>query len=130
MGTIERKVISDESLTIYTTQGNISRDEVKDAVRDFYEKGPITKNVLWDVSHAVLKELSAEDVQQIAHVPRKSLDLRAGGKTAIVAPDDLAYGLSRMYQTSSHSEELPFQLQVFRNAENAMAWFNDSSPED
>ena len=130
MGNIEKKVVGAEELTIYTVHGDISGADVKNVIWDFYEKGPVTKNVLWDVSQAVLHDLSAEDVQQIAHVPRKSLDLREGGKTAIVAPDDLAYGLSRMYQTSSHTEELPFQMQVFRDAEKALAWLSDYNPDD
>ena len=129
MGTIEREVVNDEGLTIYTAQGSLSREEVINTIRNFYEKGPVTRNVLWDVSQAALHDLSAEDVQQIAHVPRKSLDLRAGGKTAIVAPDDLAYGLSRMYQTSSRTESLPFHLQVFRDADTARSWLVEKDPE-
>ena len=130
MGIIERKMVSDASLPMYITHGTVSGEDVKNTIRDFYEKGPITRNVLWDLSQAVLNDLSAEDVHQITNVPRKSLDLREGGKTAIVAPGDLAYGLSRMYQTSSRLEGLPFQLQIFRDADTARAWLEDTDPEE
>jgi hypothetical protein len=129
MGKVDKQLIKDENLTIYAAHGSISGDDVKNAIRAFYEQGPVTKNVLWDVSLAVLQELSSEDVRQIAHVPRKSLDLRKGGKTAIVAPGDLAYGLSRVYQTSSGAEGLPFKLQVFRDAEKARAWLAETEQE-
>ena len=119
MENIEKRTDENAQLTIYSANGNISGEEVKKAIEDFYEHGPITRNVLWDVSKAVLVDLSAEDVRQIAHVPRQSLELRQDGKTAIVAPSDLAFGLSRMYQTSSQLVALPFEVQVFRDSETA-----------
>ena len=75
-----------------------------------------------DVSQAVLIDISAKDVSQIAHVPRQSLELRQDGKTVIIAPSDLAFGLSRMYQTSTQPEPLPFEVQVFRDSEAAHKW--------
>ena len=122
MENIEKNVDKNGQLTIYTAKGSISGEEVKNAIRGFYEHGPITRNVLWDVSLAVLNDLSAEDVRQIAHVPRQSLELRKDGKTAIVAPSDLAFGLSRMYQINSQPEPLPFEVKIFRDSEAAHNW--------
>ena len=128
MENIERRTDENAQLTIYTAKGSISGEEVKKAIRGFYEHGPITRHVLWDLSLAVLVDLSAEDVRQIAHVPRQSLELRQDGKTAIVAPSDLAFGLSRMYQTSSQPEALPFKVQVFRDSEAAHTWLKEITP--
>lgn len=130
MGTIEKKLIREENLTIYSVQGAISGVDVKNAITEFYDHGPVTKYVLWDVSQADLENISAEDVQQIGSVPRKSLEPRKGGKTAIVAPDDLAFGLSRMYQNTSLSEPLPFETQVFRDLETARNWLAGKSSQD
>ena len=130
MENIERRTDENAQLTIYTAKGSISGEEVKKAIKDFYEHGPVTRNVLWDVSLAVLVDLSAEDVRQIAHVPRQSLELRQDGKTAIVAPSDLAYGLSRMYQTSSQPEALPFEVQVFRDSEAAHKWLAEKTVQE
>ena len=127
MENIEKRTDENAQLTIYTANGNISGEEVKKAIEDFYEHGPITRNVLWDVSQALLVDLSAEDVRQIAHVPRQSLASRKGGKTA-VAPSDLAFGLSRMYQASSQPEALPFEVQVFRDSEAAHKWLAEINP--
>ena len=122
MENIERSTDENAQLTIYIAKGSLSAEEVREVIRDFYEHGPISRNVLWDLSQAVLIDISAEDVRQIAHVPRQSLELRKGGKTAIVAPSDLAFGLSRMYQTSTQPKPLPFEVQVFRDSEAAHKW--------
>jgi hypothetical protein len=130
MGNIERRTDENAQLTIYTAKGNISGEEVRVAIGDFYEHGPITRNVLWDVSQAVLNDMSAEDIRQIAHVPRQSLELRKDGKTAIVAPSDLAFGLSRMYQISSQPEPLSFEVQVFRDSEAAHKWLAEKTVQE
>jgi hypothetical protein len=124
---IEKSVNREAGLTVYTVQGTVSGEEIKNAVRDFYKHGPITRNVLWDLTQAVLTDLSAEDIRSISHVPRKSLELREGGKTAIIAPSDLAFGLGRMYQSSSPPEDLPFEIQVFRETEAAQQWLAENT---
>jgi len=130
MESIERSVDKNAQLTIYIAKGTVSSEEIKTAISDFYQLGPVTRNVLWDVSQAVLTDLSTEDVHQISQVPRNFLELRKDGKTAIVAPDDLAYGLSRMYQGSSQPEELPFEVQVFRDSETAHKWLVEITPSE
>ena len=129
MGEVERKIVSEESLTIYYVRGTVSRGDVVEAIEDFYEKGPVTKNVLWDLSQADLQDIKAHDVQLIANVPRRVLELREGGKTAIVAHEDLAYGLSRMYQVTTGSAELPYELQVFRDIDAARSWIDENRTE-
>ncbi len=127
MGNIEKSVDQNAQLSTYTAKGSLSGEEVRDAIRSFYEHGPVIRNVFWDLSLAVLVDLSAEDVRQIAHVPRQSLELRQDGKTAIVAPSDLAFGLSRMYQTISQPEVLPFEVQVFRDSIAAHRWLAEKT---
>jgi len=41
-------------------------------------------------------------------------------KTAIVAPEDLSYGLSKLYE--SYSEHSPETIMVFREAKDALEW--------
>ena len=122
MGEIKKEIKRDLELSVYTAVGVVTSEEVQSAIRDFYEKGPITKNVLWDISEADLTGISSEEVLKITRVPRRSLELREGGKTAIVATDDLAYGMSRMYQAVPQSEPVPFVVKVFRDPEEAYDW--------
>jgi hypothetical protein len=73
--------------------------------------------MLWDLSRAGLAQ--SFDVQSVT-----SFILRCRpnlpGRTAVVAPDDVTYGLSRMGQV--YLEDLPLEFQVFRNREDALSW--------
>jgi hypothetical protein len=46
----------------------------------------------------------------------------AGLRTAIVAPTDLLYGFSRMYQSLAELREAPSTIEVFRTVEEAREW--------
>ncbi|RJP80875.1 MAG: hypothetical protein C4522_06625 [Desulfobacteraceae bacterium] len=41
-------------------------------------------------------------------------------KTALIVDSDLAYGISRIYQALS--EELPFEIEIFRDDQQAREW--------
>lgn len=108
-------------LTHFTLSGKVDTTEVKQAIEAFYS-GQVTKRVLWDLTDSDVSELSKPEVESIASTPRAAQQQRQLGKTALVAPEDLAYGLSRMYQALTHLENLPFETQVFRDKDEAMNW--------
>ena len=74
---------------------------------------------LWDMSCGY--NVSIEDLQQIAQAGRK-IDMPEHSKVAIVAPDDLSFGLTRVY--SVHRKDPRSKHQVFRNREDALNWLN------
>ena len=49
-------------------------------------------------------------------------DMREDGKTAIVAPDDVTFGLSRMYGILTEGQGPPFETRSFRSVEEAYQW--------
>jgi hypothetical protein len=50
-----------------------------------------------------------------------------GGRLAIVAPSDLAFGLARMYTVAA--EPLPLEARAFRDRHDALAWLGvDEGP--
>ncbi len=108
-------------LTIYTLTGKVTAAEIKHTIEQFYS-GQITKHVLWDLTDSDVSALSKPEVESIAFTPRTATEKRQQGKTAIVAPDDLVYGLSRMYQSLTHLENQPFETRVFRIKDDAMNW--------
>lgn len=57
-----------------------------------------------------------------------SMDSRSSRtKFAIVAPDDLAYGMGRMYETyRTMDERSTREVAVFRGMEEAMAWIDQN----
>ena len=124
MGTIKKQIDKDKNLTVYTVEGKVLSDEYKNAIHEFYEQGPVTAKVLWDLTKAQLDHLESTDVLYISQTPRPFLSAREDGKTAIIAPTDLAFGLARMYEFTSSEGEMPFDTKVFRTADEALQWLS------
>ena len=104
--------------------GSISDDDIFTAYEKlFSEDSWITKpNELADFSRASLAAVSNTGLERFAGYTR-SIFRRHGIRsfhTAIYAPDDLAYGLSRMYEF--YSNQGPETARVFRAKENAINW--------
>ena len=76
---------------------------------------------LYDFS-AGLQALSMDQVCSLAEYS-KSLPTAPGSKVAIVAPDDLSFGLARMFEV--YREDGVLQNTVFRNFEEAIAWLRE-----
>jgi len=125
MGSITKHFDSEKDLTVYTVAGTVPAAVYATNIHEFYVVGPVTKHVLWDLTGAELEHLLPGDVQSIAKTPRKFLEDRAGGRTAIVAPNDLAFGLARMYEFTVDPAEVPVEVQVFRSAEEASRWLQE-----
>jgi hypothetical protein len=74
---------------------------------------------LWDFTCGV--DLSRDVVEKAATYAR-SIHMPSG-KVAIIAPQDLTFGLFRMFAT--YREEEDIDLNVFRTEIEAVAWLND-----
>lgn len=79
-------------------------------------------SVLWDfrMAHAPLRR---HDIQKIIDVAKSAPGRRGRGKTGIVAPNDLEFGLARMLQ--AYADDLPEEVGVYRDAEEAERWLDD-----
>ena len=55
--------------------------------------------------------------------PRYS-DIRKGGKTALYSPGDTAFGLSRMFEIIGELRDVPIDLKVFRDKDQALQWLD------
>jgi hypothetical protein len=108
-----------QSLTVFTAEGPLSVDDIVEAITSFYKNGR-TKDSLWDLRKALLKDYPAEGAQRISQVASVYRQERAGGKTAIVAPRDVVYGISRMHQ--AYMADFPWKLEVFRTIDDACGW--------
>jgi ABC-type transporter Mla MlaB component len=121
MKTISKRVEPENDLTLFFVVGKLTTDELVKAIRDFYD-GSITKNVIWDLSRSDLSQISAKDVHQVAALSAEYANRRPSGKTAIIGPDDLTFGLARMYELNKKSLDLPFETQSFRSIDDAYGW--------
>jgi hypothetical protein len=77
---------------------------------------------LWDLS-AGGWDLTSEKLEEIADYAKTKLMLPS--KVAIVAPKDLSYGLSRVYEALRRQEGL--EIEIFRDEQKALSWLKTDS---
>jgi len=124
MGKIHTHRDTERNLTIFTAEGPLQAADVMRAVQSFYDDA-ITLNVLWDISNADVSSIESGEIEKIVHLSVTHGETRVGGKTAVVATEDLTFGLSRVYERLKETAHLPFETRVFRSLENAYAWLSD-----
>ncbi len=108
-------------LTIHTVTGDLSVQDVCDEL-DYYYSGHFTMLILWDVTRADLSSWQKDDIIYLARKVKKYSHLRRDGKTAIVLLRDVDFGISRMYQTYADVEKIDFEINVFRDVNEAKQW--------
>jgi len=121
LGRIKTYHDGERDLTVFTAEGVILADDVVQAVDNFY-RGKVTLHVLWDFSSADVSQITGTDIERIVQLSVLHGEIRMGGKTAVVATEDLTFGLSRVYEMIKETEHLPFQTSVFRSVDEAYAW--------
>ena len=124
---ITSQVDKSKNLTIYTLTGELTIDEIHEAVKSFWEAHELTLNALWDARRAKLTNLESSDMESItAFIGQYThrFEERKGGKSAVVASSDLQYGLSRILGTLYEIKDFPTKLQTFRQMDEAMEWLD------
>ena len=118
-------VNDDRTLTLLTVIGEVSFDEMKEAIEGFWRSPELTLNVLWDYSRADMRNISRSKQETLVRLGRKfahRLAERSGGKAAIIAPRHLEFAMNRASETLSQMQGYPFEVRTFRTAEEATAW--------
>ena len=80
---------------------------------------PPDLNTLWDVKGVDFSTVDKKFEEQLIFA-REHFPERGASKIAIIAPDDLRYGMLRMYQALSGG--LPQEVQVFRDNADGEKW--------
>ena len=110
-------------LTIHEATEQIDTHDIISLLTDFYQSR-VTTYLIWDLNKGGNPELAPDDIAKIIGISVKYGSQRKNGRTAIVTDNDLYYGLSRMYESYSAIEpDMSLQVQVFRDFEQAIAWF-------
>jgi hypothetical protein len=121
MGNIETTYDLSKDLTIAAATGKMKAADFSEWTAEYY-KGTVTRNVLWNIEKADMSELRTEDLRNDAKHTKDLAEVRNGGKTAIVTGSSLEYGMSRMLEAFYGIEDVPFEVQVFRNLDDAVEW--------
>ena len=77
---------------------------------------------LWGLSHSG-RDLTSAELGEVADYAKTKLLLPS--KIAFVGPEDLSYGLSRVYEAFRAQEGL--QIEIFRTEEKALNWLKTKS---
>jgi hypothetical protein len=118
------KITRDEyqDLTLHDVTGLVSEEEMYDALENFYKREP-TALLLWDMSQADVSHVTPDILQKFV---RKSTELavrrQGGGRIAVVASEDLQYGLARMSGVFAEMESAPYSFSAFRSRQEALQW--------
>lgn len=98
-----------------------------EAIREQAALGKVHRKRLWDMSCGY--DLSEEELQTAAMTSRDT-EMPENSKVAVVAPDDLSFGITRMYSVHRNDTLSRSQHQVFRGREEAIAWLNEPDDEN
>ncbi|HUL29981.1 MAG TPA: hypothetical protein VLZ03_05950 [Thermodesulfobacteriota bacterium] len=118
---IETTRDQERNLTVHVVTGPVSEQEMYGTLEEFYKREP-TALLLWDLSKADLSWVTPNMLQRFVRKAVKLGARRRGGRTAVVAPEDLQYGLGRMTEAFVESESAPFSFHVFRSRQDALSW--------
>ena len=107
-------------------EGAVTQQEVFDHFRQLGRDARLRPlcDVLLDVSFQT-RLPTADQLNEIAAVLEDMHELMPFGRCAVVAPEDLAYGLGRMFQ--GFAWPMFTGMRVFRNNSDAVTWLNEES---
>jgi hypothetical protein len=128
MDEFERQVEPEHDLTVLRSRGRLRRERLVERLKDFYVHHP-TRRLLWDLTDASLADLTREDAKAILATAMAHCDSRRAGRTAIVAPGDLEFGMCRMYGIFAELRDHPVAHGVFRGEAEARAWLLADEPD-
>lgn len=101
-------------------RGEPSAAQFRSVLVHNYE-GEVPRDIVWDVRSGSAGALDTRSVRTMAELIRDRARLRVGGRTAVIAPRDLDYGVSRMVESRVMAMRLPITYQTFRTVEEALA---------
>jgi hypothetical protein len=78
-------------------------------------------DALWDFSRGDASGISQADVMRMAEIMTAASDRRGSAyRIAVIAPDDLHHGLTRMY--AGHTAGIDREINIFRERGAALGW--------
>lgn len=121
-------MVNQKSNTIIrTVTGKLTVADIKQAFADSLSHPDFKTNmhVIWNLNQADVSNVSANQLIEVVEYIRSNSDVRgADYKIILVAPVDLSFGLSRMFE--GYGNNLPESIHVLKNMDEAYRWIEDS----
>jgi hypothetical protein len=117
---------SDGYCDVHVT-GTVNRTDFETQMLKILEHPDLVSGmpIIYDLHNADVKHLNEKDFRQLQIVNRHLAPRRGKALVAIVVPDDLEFGLARMYAVMGASPNL--KINVFRNHSSALEWVLQSA---
>ena len=108
-----------------TILGDATLDKILKAAEEVYSEEYITiqKYQIIDFTECTSFQLSSDDMRAIVEVDIEVSKSNPDIIIAIVAPDDIAFGMSRVYE--AYAEETGFRIKVFRDKKESRLWIQN-----
>jgi hypothetical protein len=125
---IEYEIDHERRRVVATAHGSLTGEEIFAYQREVWSRSDIARyDELVDMSDVQrIVEPTAQEMRDLAHLSAEMDAPDGASKFAIVAPQDVAFGLGRMYGTyrimDPHSKK---EVAVFRSRRAAMTWLGD-----
>jgi len=112
-----------DNLRIHKVTGKIGFDKLMDELKEIYSKPDFNPemNNLWDLRDADVSSFPSEQVQHIQSLVSQYWGKGGESRSALIVSEDVAYGLSRMYEILSEGKTAG-KIMVFRDYEEALKW--------
>ncbi len=110
---------------ICTASGNAQVEAFNDLLKALFthDKWKPETPYLVDYSKLNARKLTVNSIKQIAFMSSTQRALHKISKTAVVAPNDLEFGFSRMWQAFMSSQDNDC-TKIFRNRQDALKWIS------
>jgi hypothetical protein len=115
-----------KDLSTFLVNGPMRLDELHEAIKRFYRNTypPPTKNILCDFRNASVDEIQADEAEDLAFFATTIDKRKKIGRTAIVAPDNLVFSVSRIFGAFINDNAVEFE--VLRDFDEAYSWVTEN----
>ena len=113
------------ALVRVTPKGKLTLEYAGDLVKRMLDHPNFKPGLpsIWDLRETDVSAFSLDNIQSLIAINRKYQKERGNAYIAIVAPDDLSFGLSRMYEMLDNAPHL--RINVFRDLALAEKWIKN-----
>ena len=121
--TVYTEVDEKKNLIIHHLKESISVHTITETIENTLAnpKYKMGMNAIWIFEQGTDVDMSSKDAQNISEYARKAFDKSGVSyKLALVASDDFAYGMTRVYE--GWSNDRPVTINTFRKLDEALAW--------
>ncbi len=116
-----RSYIHPDGYCVLAFSGKLLDQDVYEGCLEFYDTvWKPGEPYLTEVSQADASDISVGVLQKLAELAAERNAGHPQAKVAVFAPQDLPFGLARMYAALARSR--PGEVQVFRNRDEAVDW--------